>query len=214
MHLPLTKPKLRGVSHLIAFFCAIIAGAWIIQHAETPRAKTASWVYGLSLAFLYGVSALYHNPNWRQSIRIWLRRLDHTAIYIMIAGNATALALTALPQEAGNRLTLIMWIVAAIGTFKALFWIRAPKAVSAIAYIVAGLATVPYFPQFYSSLMLSGLIWILLGGLLYAIGAVIYAVKRPNPFPRIFGYHEIFHLLVIAGSICHFVVFSRILSES
>ena len=200
---PLVKPRLRGVSHQVAFFAALVAGAVLIALAP-PRAKVAAAIYATSLATLLGTSALYHRPHWAPGPRRWMRRADHAAIFVLIAGTYTPFTLL-LPREGGAMLALA-WGGAALGILRALFWVHAPRALAAALYIAFGAAALFFWSPLHAALGAAGLALLLFGGLLYATGAVIYAARRPDPWPAVFGYHEIFHLLVVAAAICHFIV--------
>lgn len=204
------KPLLRGVSHQIAFYLALGAGVVLVAMAHSVPAMVAATVYSLSLAAMFGISALYHRPTWRPPSRRWLRRLDHAAIFLFIAGTYTPICLLVLEGVVGTIMLWSIWIAAALGMFKALFWAHAPKIVTALVYIAVGWLAVPTIPQLIVKIGLWAFILILAGGLIYTAGAIIYAIRRPNPAPAVFGYHEIFHALVIAASICHFVVVAYI----
>jgi len=200
----LQKPTLRGVSHQIAFFIAAVAGFYLVSQAHDARAGQAAAIYTASLATMFGASALYHRPTWSPRPRAWMRRLDHAAIFVLIAGTATAFT---LPITHGRPIALaVAWGGAAIGILLTLFWLRAPKAITVVIYIALGWTILPFLPQLAHAIGRGGVLLLILGGLLYSTGAVFYARKAPNPFPGIFGYHEIFHALVIAASVCHFVV--------
>jgi hemolysin III len=157
---------------------------------------------------MYAVSASYHLPDWKPEIREWWRKADHAAIFVLIAGTATPFCVLILPPEAGRHLLLTMWIGAAIGVGQSLFWIRAPKMLTALLCMALGWLGAPYLPDFFTSLGSHGAMLVVWGGLFYTAGAIVYALKRPNPFPLTFGYHEIFHLFVIAGSVFHFLAVS------
>jgi hemolysin III len=197
------KPKLRGVSHELAFFAALGAGAVLIALAPA-RAAAAAAIYALSLATMLGVSALYHRPTWQPGPRRWMRRLDHAAIFVLVAGTYTPFTLL-LPQHGGTMLALA-WGGAALGIAQSLFWVTAPRPLVAALYLAFGWAVVVFWPALHAALGLAGLAALIFGGVLYSIGAIIYAARRPNPAPAIFGYHEIFHALVVAAAVCHFGV--------
>lgn len=201
----LTKPLLRGHFHQAAFFAALGASLVLLMRASSARALLGLGVYALSLVGLFGISALYHRVNWPEARRMWMRRLDHAAIFVLIAGTATPLCLLRLPEKAGQGLLFWIWIVAALGILKSLVWVRVPKALASLLYVAAGCVALPYFGDFRASLAPEGLALILAGGFVYAAGAVVYALKRPNPWPRVFGYHEIFHVLVVVAAALHFV---------
>jgi hemolysin III len=200
------KPRLRGVTHEWAFFISLFLGAGLIVAADTPRATLAVSIYAVSLSALFGTSALYHRINWRRpEIRRWMRRLDHTMIFILIAGTTTPFALLVMEGMLADAVLIAVWGGAAAGIVFELIWIEAPKWVSSISYVVVGLGVgLLAFPQMLEQAGIGAAALIAGGGALYATGAIIYAARRPNPNPAVFGYHEIFHLLVIAAAAVHF----------
>lgn len=210
----LTKPLLRGHFHQAAFFFALGACAMMLAGTDTLNDFFILLVYSLSLTGLFAVSAIYHRPTWTPEKRMWMKRLDHAAIYVLIAGTGTALFYFSLPPETKLKLLILTWTVATFGIFQSLFWVTAPKWVSSILYLCAGYIVVPYFSEMHAGLGNTGIILIVVGGIFYTIGAVIYAVKKPNPWPLIFGYHEIFHLLVIFGAAFHFIAINRLLVKT
>jgi hemolysin III len=201
----LVKPKLRGVSHEWAFFLSLGFGAALIILAETPKATLAVAVYAVSLSALFGTSALYHRVNWsRPQVRQWMRRLDHSMIFFLIAGTYTPFALLVLDGPLADAILAVVWIGAIAGAIVEMIWIDHPKWVAAIIYLAIGWVAVAAFPQLWSEMGPAGTLLVAVGGLLYTAGAVVYATQRPNPSPAIFGYHEVFHVLVIAAAIAHF----------
>jgi hemolysin III len=205
-----TKPLWRGQFHQAAFFFSLGACALLILRSQNIISFIATLVYSLSLCGLFGISALYHRVQWSAKNRVWLRRLDHAAIFILIAGTATPICLLALPIEGAKVLTMI-WLAAGLGVLQSLFWVTAPKWLAAILYVVVGWLAVPYLPEFHTALGSAKVFMLLLGGVLYTLGALVYAFKYPNPWPKYFGYHEIFHLLVIGAAFFHFVVVYQLL---
>lgn len=207
----LTKPILRGHSHQAAFFITLGACAMLISRASDTRTVIAAVIYSLSLTGLFGISALYHRPTWTQEKRMWMRRLDHAAIYILIAGTSTPICLLALPHDTGFKMLQLVWGAAIFGIFQSLFWVHSPKWVSSLLYIIVGSLIVPFLDDLKAALSSTDIQLIFAGGFVYIAGAIIYALKRPNPSPKYFGYHEIFHLLVIAGAAFHFLVVSKLI---
>jgi len=201
-----TKPLLRGHFHQAAFFIAVGAGAVLIATAQEKATRLVSLVYSLSLAGMFACSSLYHRINWSPTARMWWRRLDHSAIFLLIAGTGTPICLLGIKGESGYHLLWIFWGMAIAGIFKELFWIKAPKWISAIFYVIMGWAGVPYLREMGTALGPTNMALMVAGGIVYTVGAVIYALKRPDPFPKVFGYHEIFHLLVVIASLLHFIV--------
>jgi hemolysin III len=199
------KPRLRGVSHEWAFFVSLVAGAALVVAAPTARATAAVAVYAASLSALLGVSALYHRINWRRpEIRRWMRRLDHSMIFLLIAGTVTPFAVLVLHGALAQALLIAVWAGAAAGIVVELVWVDAPKWVTALVYLAVGWIGALGFPAIVGIAGLGAGILIAVGGVLYTAGAVIYARQRPDPNPAVFGYHEIFHLLVIAAAAAHF----------
>lgn len=209
--MPMSKPLLRGHFHQAAFFLALGACAMLLSNAHATLTQVATIIYSLSLISLFGISALYHRPTWKPRARMMMRRMDHAAIYILIAGTATPIGLIALAPEHGMRLLQLIWGAAFFGIIQSLFWVTAPKWLSAILYITVGCLVVPYFPELKEVFSSKDLFNLSLGGLIYIFGAIVYALKRPNPYPKIFGYHEIFHLLVIIGAFFHFLVINKLI---
>jgi hemolysin III len=199
------KPKLRGVSHKWAFFASLVLGAALIVLAETPEATLAVAIYAVSLSALFGTSALYHGVNWeRPNVRQWMRRLDHSMIFFLIAGTYTPFALLVLDGTLATAILVVVWAGAVAGAIVETVWIDHPKWVSAIIYLALGWVAVAAFPELWSSLGMAGAALVIVGGILYTAGAVVYATQRPNPNPATFGYHEVFHLFVIAAAVAHF----------
>ncbi len=201
----LERPRLRGVFHQYAFFVALVAGAALVVLADSVREQLAMWVYATALAAMFGVSALYHRVTWRSpNVRKWMRRLDHSAILLLIAGTYTPFALLAFDGVLATAVLIAVWSGAAAGLVLNLLWIDAPTWVTAVVYIALGWVGAIAVPELVSFGVAPAAL-VFLGGALYTVGAVAYALKRPNPIPNVFGYHEIFHLLVIGAAISHFV---------
>jgi hemolysin III len=193
------KPLLRGVSHQIAFFVALAGCGALSFLAQGHRAALAAGIYGASLATLFGVSALYHRRHWEPAQRQWMRRLDHSAIFLLIAGTFTPFC---LKLQSGRAAALaLVWGGCGLGILQSLFWVRAPKPLVAAAAVALSWGMTPILMR---SAGPQGLALLIAGGVLYSFGAAAYALKRPDPAPAVFGYHEIFHAFVIAGSACHF----------
>jgi hemolysin III len=201
------KPRLRGVSHQWAFFVSLGAGAALIFAASGARAVIAMSIYSFSLSAMLGTSALYHRVTWRKpNVRRWLRRLDHSMIFVLIAGTYTPFAVLVLSQPLGAVVLVLIWTGAAGGIVLSLLWPDAPKGVSAAVYVTLGWVAIIAMPQMLDRLGVLGVALVVAGGLLYSAGAVVYARKRPDPAPTVFGYHEIFHVLVVVAAALHFAV--------
>jgi hemolysin III len=201
------KPKLRGVSHEWAFFISLVFGAGLIFFAKTPKATLAVGIYAVSLSALLGTSALYHRVNWkRPQVRTWMRRLDHSMIFFLIAGTYTPFALLVMHGTLATAILIAVWAGAIAGAIVEMVWIGHPKWVSAAVYLTIGWVAVAAFPELWSGLGPTAALMLAGGGLLYTAGAIVYAVQRPNPSPAIFGYHEVFHAFVLAAAVLHFSV--------
>ena len=199
------KPRLRGVSHEYAFFASLVLGGVLIALAKGAEAQVAIAIYAVSLSALFGVSALYHRVEWkRPEARRWMRRLDHTMIFFLIAGTVTPFALLVMEGSLATALLIAVWAGALAGAIVELIWIDAPKWVSAIVYVAVGLIGAIGFPAIVVEAGIIAGVLIAGGGALYATGAVVYAAQRPDPRPAVFGYHEIFHVLVICAAAAHF----------
>jgi hemolysin III len=201
-----TKPALRGVFHEAAFFVSLVSGAALIWAAPTTGSALVMAVYAVSISSLFGVSALFHRHTWGPVGRRRMRRADHSTIFIAIAGSYTAVAGIALSGWARTTVLCIVWGGALIGITLRQVWLDAPKWVIALPYVVVGWAAVAVLPQLYTALGVAGFALLLAGGVAYSAGAVVYALKRPNPVPGVFGYHEVFHACTIVGAVLHFVV--------
>ena len=201
----LERPRLRGVFHQYAFFVAVLAGAVLVLVSDSGRERLAMVIYAVALAAMFGISALYHRVTWRSpNVRKWMRRLDHSAILLLIAGTYTPFALLAFDGSLGTAVLVAVWSGAAAGLVLNLLWIDAPTWVTAVVYITLGWVGAVAVPELVG-FGVAPAVLVFVGGALYTIGAVTYALKRPNPIPTVFGYHEIFHLLVIGAAITHFV---------
>jgi hemolysin III len=194
------KPRLRGVSHEYAFFFSIACGVALILAASDGRARVAAVIYAVAVSALLGTSALYHRVTWRPNARRWMRRLDHSMIFVMIAGTYTPVALLALKGSLANTILIVLWCGALGGVIFKLLWIDAPKWLFATVYALLGLVTAAVFGELPAAIGWLGVSGLAVGGILYLIGAVVYASGRPNPWPKVFGYHEVFHALVILAA--------------
>ena len=201
----LAKPRLRGVFHEYAFYVAVVAGTVLVAASDSGRELLATWIYAAALAAMFGVSALYHRVDWRSPrVRTWMRRLDHSTILLLIAGTYTPFALLAFDGAVADAILITVWAGAAAGLVLNLAWIDAPKWLVAVVFVALGWVGVAAFPQMVE-LGVAPTTLIVAGGALYTLGALTYALRRPDPAPAVFGYHEIFHLLVIGAAATHFV---------
>ena len=194
------KPLLRGVSHQISFFVAIVATALLVARTDTRAGSTAALVFGATLVLLFGTSALYHRVNWAPAARQRMRRLDHAAIFMLIAGGYTPLFSLVASPAGGHGALAAIWIGAGVGVVKSLAWPHAPKWLTALLCVVIGWMVIAQVMGRSPIVGTTCIGLLVAAGVTYSVGAVVYAVKRPDPFPRVFGYHEIFHLLVVLAS--------------
>lgn len=209
---PPKKPRLRGYLHQEAFFAALGACALLIAKSSSQRTWVASIIYSLGLLCLFGMSAIYHRPHWEPKARVILRRLDHSAIFVLIAGTFTPICLLSLPEASGYRLLLIIWSAAFAGILQTIFWVNAPRWFSALFYIVMGWFALPYLGELNASLGRKNVLLIIAGGIVYTVGAVFYATKKPKLLPTVFGYHEVFHLFTIIAAILQFIVIYQLIT--
>ena len=200
----MTKPRFRGVSHLIAFGVSLLSGPLLVVAAPTLSARLAVGVYGVCLSGLFGVSALYHRPTWSPAWRHWLRRLDHATIFLAISGTYTAVAGLILPPDQTRLLLTLVWCGALAGAALQFVGGGATRWLAAGPYLVLGWVGIALLPQLLDRLGSIGFGLVLSGALLYTLGALVYARRRPDPRPTVFGYHEVFHLLVIAAAAAHY----------
>ena len=202
---PRAKPLLRGVSHELAAVASLPAVAARLWSARGPTAVAAAAVYGATLVTLFSVSAVYHRRFWSLRARQVVGRLDHSAIFLLIAGTYTPLGLLVGPG-AGHLALATVWIGAAAGIGLVVGWAGLPKRLRAAIYVLLGWVVLPVLPALRHAVGDRGLALLFAGGAFYTVGAVIYGMRRPDPFPRTFGFHEVFHLLVIAAAACHYLV--------
>jgi hemolysin III len=203
---PPQKPLLRGVSHQIAFFVALLASGLLVQWTTTREAAWAAAVFGGALVTLFGISALYHRVDWSPAARRRMRRADHAAIFVLIAGGYTPL-FALVPTEAshGYAALLVIWAGALVGVVKSLVWPHAPKWLTALLCVGLGWAVVGPVVDRAAVIGALPIAMLVVSGTTYSLGAVVYALRRPDPIPRVFGYHEVFHLIVILASVCLFI---------
>ena len=200
------KPRLRGVSHQWAFVVSLVTGVVVIVIAPAGEARLAAAIYAISVSGLFGTSARYHRINWSsEAMRRWMRRLDHSMIFLLIAGTFTPFALLALDGTLATAILIAVWAGALAGVVLNLAWVDAPKWLTSLVYVVLGWVAVVTFPDLIRELGVGGTVLVAAGGTLYTLGAVVYALRRPDPSPTIFGYHEIFHVLVIVAAALQYV---------
>ena len=204
------KEPFNSYSHMLGVLLSVVAlVALVVQSSGYPARVIGFSIYGASLILLYAASTTYHWLHLSPRGEDFLRRLDHVAIFLLIAGSYTPLCLVTLRGGLGWSLFAIVWTIAAAGTVLKLFFPHLPAWATAALYVGMGWLAIFAIGPLVRSLPPSGLVWLFAGGLAYTGGAVIYALERPDPFPSIFGHHEIFHIFVLAGSALHFVFMAR-----
>jgi hemolysin III len=196
------KPTWRGWIHVGTFPIAIAGGIVLIVLADGLTAKLAAAVFMATSMLLFGNSALYHRFNWKERTRVILKRIDHANIFLLIAGTYTPLALLALPPSKGVLLLALVWGGTLLGIGFRVFWINAPRWLYVILYLALGWAAVMYLGDLLAA-NLAMMVLVVVGGLFYTVGAVVYGLKKPNPVPGVFGFHEIFHTLTVLAFLCH-----------
>jgi len=199
------KPTWRGWQHAIMFPVAVVAGIVMIATAPTVAGRVSSAIFAVTAALLFGVSALLHRGRWSTGTEGLLRRLDHANIYLIIAGTYTPFAVLALPTSSGKLLLSIVWSGALVGVVLRVFWIGVPRWLSTSLYVVVGWVVVFFLPELVDTAGWGVVVLIAVGGVLYTLGAVVYATKWPNPAPRTFGFHEVFHTLTIVAFTAHYI---------
>lgn len=208
---PEAKPKLRGVLHVGAALLAIPATALLVLYARSGVTTLLASIYGLALVLVLGTSGLFHTPNWSLAARRRMQRLDHSMIYVLIAGSYAPFAyhLESWPRNVVLSVSIGGGL---LGWIKVHTWPRAPRAVTSGIYVLIGWCMAPFFPELYAHIGLGATCLLLIGGLFYTGGALIYWLRLPNPWPRTFGYHEVNHLLGLVGASCHFVAIWSLLT--
>jgi hemolysin III len=203
-------PRFRGRLHQVAFFVAVPAGIALVAAAPTALSRTAAAIYALSLAGLYGTSALYHRMPWSPRARGWMKRLDHSMIFVLIAGTYTPFSLLVLTGAWRTVLLSVVWAGAALGIILKMVVIDGLKTLAATLYIGLGWMVVAASPQMVRGLPPVATALLAIGGVLYTTGAIVFATRRPDPSPAVFGYHEVWHAMVVGASLCHFAAVSLV----
>ncbi len=202
------KPRLRGVLHLISFPVSAVLGIILVSLARSTTAKIACGVYALGMAELFGVSALYHRGRWSPRVWLWMKRWDHADIYIAIAASYTPISLILLHGAAAMAVLSFVWAGAIFGVVLSLCWPHAPRAVLVPTYGVVGWAAVFVLPEILQRGGVAIMVLTLAGGVLYTIGGVIFALRKPDPSPRYFGFHEVFHSFTVVAWVVQYVAIS------
>ena len=204
------KPRLRGWIHAGMAPLAIAGAIVLVVLAPTTAGKVSTVVFGAASILLFGISAVYHRGTWSPRTTAVLRRLDHTNIFLVIAGTYTPLAVLLLPDPTRQTALVVVWAGALAGLLARIFWLGAPRWFYTPVYVALGWVAVWFMPAFWDATPQGpAIVWLVAaGGLAYTVGAVVYGTKRPNPSPRWFGFHEVFHSLTVVGFVCHYVAVS------
>ena len=197
------RPALRGVLHLCAAVAAALGAAWLLLIADSASAYVGAAIFASSLMLLYGTSASYHQVPWRPTWRRTVKRLDHAMIFVLIGGTYTPFCLE-VSLAWGIPLLSVVWGLAGAGALLKIAWPDAPRGLSVALYVGLGWLALVAASEVVAEFPVGPLVMLPLGGVLYTVGSVVYAIRRPDPWPRVFGYHEVFHALVVAGSTVHF----------
>jgi hemolysin III len=207
---PVVKPHLRGWLHAGMAPVALVLGIVLVSLSPAEY-RWAAALYSITAVMLFGVSAVYHRFTWTPRTTKLLKRLDHSNIFLIIAGSYTPFAVVLLPWEQERTLLILVWTGAILGVLFRVFWVGAPRWLYTPIYIALGWVAVFYLPAFWSAGGPAVVILLAVGGLCYSAGGIVYALKRPNPSPTWFGFHEIFHALTLAGFITQYIAVSLVL---
>ena len=208
---PGVKPKFRGVLDVIAFAWAMPASSALYYLAPSGVQSWCALSFGLALIWLYLISALYHVPMWPEKIRKTWRKLDLSAIFLFFGGCYTPICLLVFPEGQGKTLLVVIWIIVFIGCVKCLVWPQAPRFINTLLYNAFGWLTLCFLPTLITNLSPLVFTLLILGGVFHTLGAIVYAKRWPNPNPYIFGYHEVFHVLLLMATTTHFAAFWHII---
>lgn len=205
----LVKPRARGWIHLWSFVASVLCGAVLVSLAASTvstRAAVGTAVYATTISAMFGVSALYHRRTWHSArARTWMKRADHSMIFLFIAGSYTPFALLAMPERTGDLVLLVVWAGALAGVALKMAWPGAPKWVGVPLYLALGWVAVFVLPDLLARAGVAALVLLVVGGVFYSVGGVMYGSRWPDPWPTTFGYHEFFHAATVLAALCHYV---------
>ena len=202
---PRVRPRFRGVWHQYACVISVVLGVPLVLAAPAGRAQLAAVIFASSVTLMFGASAVYHRVTWQPGARRWMARVDHAGIYLLIAGTYTPYGLLVLEGAWQVGVLAVVWSGAALAIVLKFAWVTAPKWLSAALGLVLGWAGVVAFPELIGEIGVAATILVIAGGAFYTGGALVYALRRPDPRPAVFGYHEIFHALVVGAAACQYV---------
>jgi len=200
------KDPFSAISHLLGVALSVIGTIILLQQRSQPLDRLGMAIFGASLICLYAASTIYHALDVSEEFNLILRKVDHAMIYVLIAGTYTPMCMIALKGTWGTALLITIWVIAAAGIALTLLWFDAPRWLTTTIYVLMGWLAVTATIPLKQTVGMTGLAWLLAGGILYTIGAVIYATKRPNITFGMVGFHEIFHVFVLGGSLCHYLL--------
>ena len=202
------KPRLRGWLHAYAAAISIASGVVLVAVAASFRGGSAgatTGIYAATVTLLFGTSALYHRVNWGPRAHTVMKRLDHSMIFVFIAGTYTPIAVLTLPRSSAAAVLIAVWTGAIFGVLLQSLWPSAPRWLAVPCYIALGWVALFVMPQLLQNAGVAALVLIAAGGIVYTIGGIVYGLKRPNPLPGVFGFHEVFHLCTLVAAVCHYV---------
>lgn len=205
-----TKPKLRGWLHAGMFPLSLAAGIVLVALAPSGGSRIAAAIFSLAAVLLFGTSALFHRGDWSPTVENRLRRMDHANIFLIIAGSYTPFAMLGLPEDQGRLLMTIVWSGALLGVLFRIFWMGAPRWLYTTLYLVVGWIAVFFLPELIDGVGVAAVVLIIVGGVLYTLGALVYGLKWPNPWHGWFGFHEVFHAFTVAAFTVHYVAVSMV----
>lgn len=203
-------PLLRGWLHALCFVAAVPAGVALVLGASSTSARVSATVYALGLCSLFGVSGLYHRRRWSMAARRRMQRIDHATIFVMIAGSYTPLCVVALGGSLGTAILVVAWLGAVAGAALSLVDVSQKPVLGLVGYIALGWVMVLALPQLANRVSAAGLVLILVGGVVYTVGGVVLGTRWPDPVPAVFGYHELWHLMVAAAALCHYLAIGSV----
>jgi hemolysin III len=212
--IPPPKPRFRGRIHQVAFFVSVPAGVVLILLANGPAAIAVASLYAVSLAAVFGSSAVYHRGHWTERARRWMKRVDHSMIYVLIAASYTPVAALVLGGTWEVVLLSVIWAGAVVGVTMKMARPDGLSIVSAALYMVLGWLAILALPQLVREMTTAELVLLLAGGMLYTIGAIVFATRRPDPSPTTFGYHEVWHSFMVAAAACHYAMILLLMLSS
>ena len=208
------KPRWRGASHEVAAFVFPVLGLVLVAVAQTTAARWAALVYTVGVTAMYATSACYHRGRWSPSVERRLRRLDHSMILVGIAATYTPIAVVGLDTRSARIVLGLVWPLAVVGIVVQMCWLNAPRGLVAGLYVVVGWAALAFLPVLWHELGVLTFSLIVCGGVAYSVGAWVYSARRPDPIPAVFGFHEVFHALVIAAGLIYYVAITCVIVKS